>query len=186
VVEELRRAGVIVLRRGDHVLLDSFERAITGVQALSSAITGWENHWTIANLVAQFPDGVSARSKAVLAAAERMTPETYRTLLLRREDIRRSHEALGPVVDALIAPASPGPAPRWSGDRPGETPAPRPTGDFVFNAPSSVLGAPVVTVPLTTVAGLPMGIQVLGQPHSDARVTGIARWMLKSLPWVSA
>jgi Asp-tRNA(Asn)/Glu-tRNA(Gln) amidotransferase A subunit family amidase len=68
-------------------------------------------------LVAQHPDGVSARTKAVLAAAERMTPEDYRALLMRREEARRRHEALAPLVDALIAPASPGPAPVWTGRR---------------------------------------------------------------------
>jgi Asp-tRNA(Asn)/Glu-tRNA(Gln) amidotransferase A subunit family amidase len=64
---------------------------------------------------------------------------------------------------------------------PGQPPAPRPTGDSVFNTPSSALGAPVVTAPLTAVRGLPMGVQVLGQPHADARVTGVARWMLETL-----
>ena len=74
-------------------------------------------------------------------------------------------------VDAFIAPASPGPAPLWAGDAPGEPLADRPTGDSVFNTPSSALGAPAVTVPLTNVDGLPMGVQVMGQPGTDARVT---------------
>jgi hypothetical protein len=26
-----------------------------------------------------------------------------------------------------------------------------------------------------------MGLQVVGQPHTDARVTGVARWMLETL-----
>jgi Asp-tRNA(Asn)/Glu-tRNA(Gln) amidotransferase A subunit family amidase len=43
----------------------------------------------------------------------------------------------------------------------------------------------VVTVPLTSVGGMPMGIQVMGQPHADAAVTAIARWMAESLPTVS-
>ena len=181
VVEQLRAQGVAVLRRGDHPFLDAFEHAIDGVQAMANAITAWENHWGIRNLVAQHPDGVSARTKAVLAAAERMTPEDYRALLMRREEARRRHEALAPLADARIAPASPGPAPVWTGEEPGQPPAPRPTGDSVFNTPSSALGAPAVTAPLTAVRGLPMGVQVLGQPHADARVTGIARWMLETL-----
>jgi hypothetical protein len=65
------------------------------------------------------------------------------------------------------APASPGPAPLWSGDVPGQPLAKRPTGDAVYNTPSSALGAPVVTIPLTAVQGMPMGIQLLGQPQSD-------------------
>ena len=181
VVDQLRAQGVAVLRRGDHPFLEAFERAIDGAQAMANAITGWENHWAIRNLVAQHPDGVSVRTKAVLAAAERMTPEDYRARLMQREEARRRHEALAPLVDALIAPASPGPAPVWAGEVPGQPLAARPTGDSVFNTPSSALGAPAVTVPLTAVRGLPMGIQLVGQPHADAQVTAIARWMIETL-----
>ncbi len=186
VVAALRAQGVTVLRRSDHPLLTGFERALEGVQAMTSAITGWENHWLFRNLVAQGEDAISPRSRAVLAAAERMTPEDYRMRILQRDEVRRRHAALAPLVDALIAPASPGPAPLWSGDVPGQPLAPRPTGDAVFNTPSSAIGAPVVTVPLTAVRGMPMGIQVMGQPHSDAAVTAIARWMLEALEPVSA
>jgi len=28
------------------------------------------------------------------------------------------------------------------------------------------------------VGGMPVGVQVMGQMHEDARVTGIARWLL--------
>ena len=62
----------------------------------------------------------------------------------------------------------------------------RPTGDAVYNTPSSALGAPVVTVPMTSVGGMPMGIQVMGQPHADAAVTAIARWMHSAVPFAIA
>ncbi|MBR0671484.1 amidase [Neoroseomonas soli] len=180
-LEALRAQGVAVLRRGDHPLLDAFETSLTGVQAMTSAITGWENHWLFRNLVAQDPEGISARSKAVLAMAGKMTPEDYRLRLFQREEVRARHAALAPVVDALVAPASPGPAPLWAGDVPGQPLKPRPTGDAVFNTPSSGLGAPAVTVPLCAVGGMPMGIQVVAQPHMDAQATAIARWMFETL-----
>lgn len=181
VVARLRAAGVTVLEQGDHPLLDSFEASLTGVQAMTSAITGWENHWLFRNLVAQDRDAISPRSKAVLAMAEKMSPEDYRLRLLQREDLRARHAAIAPVVEALIAPASPGPAPAWAGDVPGKPLVARPTGDAVFNTPSSALGAPAVTVPLCAVGGLPMGIQVMAQPHMDAQATAIARWMSETL-----
>lgn len=186
VVERLRATGVTVLRRGDHPMLDAFESSLVGVQAMTSAITGWENHWLFRNLVAQDENAISARSRAVLTAAERMTPEDYRLRLLQREEVRRRHAALAPVVDALIAPASPGAAPLWAGDVPGQKLVPRPTGDAVFNTPSSGIGAPAVTIPLTTVGGMPMGIQVMAQVEMDAQATAIARWMLESIAPVAA
>ena len=81
----------------------------------------------------------------------------------------------------MISLASPGPAPVWSGDAPGQKPAARPTGDFVFNAPSSMLFAPAVTVPLLAVGGLPVGVQVMGQREEDARTTAVARWLLDAV-----
>jgi Asp-tRNA(Asn)/Glu-tRNA(Gln) amidotransferase A subunit family amidase len=181
VVETLRATGVTVLRRADHPMLEAFEASLVGVQAMTSAITGWENHWLFRNLVAQDENAISVRSRAVLAAAERMTPEDYRLRLLQREEVRRRHAALAPVVDALIAPASPGPAPLWAGDVPGAPLVPRPTGDAVFNTPSSGIGAPAVTIPLATVGGMPMGVQVMAQVDMDAQATAIARWMLETV-----
>ena len=49
-----------------------------------------------------------------------------------------------------------------------------------------MLFAPAVTVPLLSVSGMPVGVQVMGQQHDDARVTAIARWMLGTLSPVVA
>ena len=91
---------------------------------------------------------------------------------------------MAPLADAVVTLACPGPAPLWSGDVPGKPLAPRPTGDFVFNAPSSMLFAPAVTVPLMAVDGMPVGVQVMGQRQQDARVTALARWLLANVPAV--
>lgn len=182
VIERIRATGITVLRRGDNALVEAFERSLQGVQALTGAITGWENHWGIRNLIATSrPDGVSQRGQNVVAAAEKWTPDDYRVAVLQREELRTRHAALAPLVDAMIAPASPGVAPLWSPDVPGQPLAKRPTGDAVYNTPSSALGAPVVTSPMTSVGGMPMGIQLVGQPHSDAAMTAIARWMVGTI-----
>jgi Asp-tRNA(Asn)/Glu-tRNA(Gln) amidotransferase A subunit family amidase len=69
---------------------------------------------------------------------------------------------------------------------PGQPLKPRPTGDAVFNTPSSGIGAPAVTVPLCAVGGMPMGVQVMAQVHMDAHATAIARWMLETIEPVAA
>ncbi|WP_249680452.1 amidase [Roseococcus pinisoli] len=180
-LERLRAQGVTVLRKGDNPQVDALEEALDGIQVLTNTITAWENHWAHRNLVNTNPDGVSQRAKNTLANAEKLTPADYRSMILRREEIRLRHAATAPVVDAFIAPASPGPAPLWPGDVPGQPLAPRPTGDAVYNTPSSALGAPVVTSPMTAVGGMPMGVQLMGQPHTDAAVTAIARWMVETI-----
>jgi Asp-tRNA(Asn)/Glu-tRNA(Gln) amidotransferase A subunit family amidase len=177
VVAQIAEAGVQILRRTDSPELESFEAALVGAGRLAADITAWENHWLTRNLVAQKSDGVSARGKLVLDVAARVGVEGYRERLLTRATLRDRYSRLADRVDAMIAPASPGPAPEWPGDAPGRPLPPRPTGDPVFNYPSSLLGAPVVTSPLTSVRGLPMGIQLMGQPGADARIVAIAHWL---------
>jgi len=179
--ERLQRAGVTLLHRNAHPWIEALEQAISTAGAICNALTGWENRWAQRNLVGQYPDSVSARAKRALAQAEAMTPEDYRAALLGRETAQLCHARLAPLAEAVLTLSCPGPAPLWPGDVPGEPLAPRPTGDAVFNYPSSMLFAPAVTVPLLSVRGMPVGVQVMGQQHDDARVTAIARWMLETL-----
>ncbi len=177
----LEAAGVSLIRRADHPFVEALERAIASGRAVCNGITSWENRWYQRGMLDAAPDGLSARAKASLLKAESMTPDDYRASLLVRQQAQLAHAAVASLADAAITLACPGPAPLWSGDVPGQPLAPRPTGDFVFNAPSSMLFAPVVTVPLMSVGGLPVGVQVMGQQHEDARVTGLARWFTENI-----
>ena len=48
-----------------------------------------------------------------------------------------------------------------------------------------MLFAPVVTVPLMSVGGMPVGVQVMGQQGEDARMTAFARWLAENLKRVA-
>ncbi len=180
-LEGLQRAGVTLMRRKDHPLVESMEAKIANATEVCGTITAWENRWYQRNLVDRHPDGVSARTQATLAKAEKMTPDDYQRLLLEREHARTCHKALAPLADAAITLACPGPAPLWAGDKPGEPLAPRPTGDAVFNYGSSLLGAPVVTLPVMAVDGMPVGLQIMGQHNTDARITALGRWIYENV-----
>src|SRR5438445_8289561 len=178
---QLEAVGVTLIRRTDHPFVEALEKAIANGRAVCNGITSWENRWYQRGMLDAAPDGLSARAKATLAKAEAMTPDDYRVSLLARQQAQLAHAAVASLADAAITLACPGPAPIWSGDVAGQPLAPRPTGDFVFNAPSSMLFAPVVTVPLMSVGGLPVGVQLMGQQHEDARMTGLARWVSANL-----
>lgn len=186
VLKQLRDAGVELIRRKDHPWVEALEQSIANGRAICGGVTGWENRWGQRGIVDNNPAGVSERAKAALAKAEAMTLDDYRMALLARENAQRMHATMAPLADAAITLACPGPAPLWAGDVPGQPLAPRPTGDFVFNAPSSMLFAPVVSVPLMSVGGMPVGLQLMGQKHEDARMTGLARWFDETLKRVSA
>ena len=185
-LEGLRSAGVTLLRRKDHAWVEALERSVAQGRAVCGAITAWENRWYQRNLIDQHPDGVSERAKAIVVRAEAMSVDDYRAALMERASAQLRHAAVAPLADAAITLACPGPAPLWAGDVPGKPLAPRPTGDFVFNAPSSMLFAPAVTLPLMSVGGMPVGVQLVGQQHEDARVTGLARWVYGAVKAVVA
>ena len=180
-LDHLQSASVTLLRRKDHAWIEALEQSIHNASDVSNAITAWENRWYQSALVERHPNGVSARLKATLKKAEAMSPDDYRALLLKRAAAQQCHATLAPLADAIITLSCPGPAPLWPGDVPGQPLAPRPTGDSVFNTPSSMLFSPAVTMPLLGVGGMPVGVQLMGQQHDDARIAGLARWILETV-----
>ncbi len=185
-LERLRGAGITVSRRGEHPYIEALEQAIGNAANIANAITGWENRWYQRNLLDEHPEGLSARAKAAIAKAEAMSLDDYRMALLDRAAAQQRHVALAPLADAVIMLSCPGPAPLWPGDLPGQPLAPRPTGDSIFNVPSSMLFAPAVTMPLLGVGGMPVGVQLMGQQHEAARLIAMARWMLSEVTPVVA
>ena len=181
-LEQLESAGMSLIRRSGDPLVERLERAVADAGAICSAITGWENRWSQRSLVDQNPEGVSERAKATLSKAEAMTLADYRASLIDRETAQQCYARVAPLADAVITLSCPGPAPLWSGDQPGKPLAPRPTGDPVFNFPSSMLFAPAVSVPLLAVSGMPLGVQLMAQQHEDAKITAMARWLLETVP----
>ncbi len=72
------------------------------------------------------------------------------------------------VFDVLVTLASTGEAPAGLGS----------TGDPVFNKLASVTGLPAVGLPIGTgSSGLPLGIQVIGPPHSDQALVRLATYL---------
>lgn len=182
VLAQIESSGVNVHRRGEDAVVERFERSLTGVTELGSAILAWEHYWAFRDVVANNPDGVSARGKRFfIDAAEALGAAGYEEALRDRAAVKSAYALLGPRVDAVIAPTSSGPAPEWLGDVPGRQPARWPTGDPAFNFPSSLLGAPAVNIPLMSVGGLPFGLQVMGQPGTESKTTAIARWIGETL-----
>ena len=179
--EQLVAAGIELLDRRNDPEVELIEQAISEATAICADITGWENRWYQRNIVEEKGGGLSARAMATLEKAEALTPADYQARLLERTKAQAVHGQVARKADAMISLSCPGPAPIWAGDKPGEPRAARPTGNAVFNYPSSMLFAPVVNVPILAVDGLPVGVQLIGQQHEDARMTSLARWMLKTL-----
>jgi Asp-tRNA(Asn)/Glu-tRNA(Gln) amidotransferase A subunit family amidase len=117
------------------------------------------------------PDDYPPRIRSLLdeglacSAAEYARTKDHQKSL--REEMARCFEE----VDALLAPAIPGPAPDAST-----------TGDPVFNSPWSYTGLPVVSFPAgLSPERLPLAIQLAGQARSEASLLATSLWCERAL-----
>lgn len=176
ILGQLRDSGVTILRRADSPLIERFEQAIGVSLALCRDICGYELRWTLENLIERFGSGLSDSMMARLDLARRMSIDDYRLALLQREEARRAFAAIAGLADGLISLSSMGPAPPMD-NKFKDSGVTHTTGLPNYNAPTSVLGCPAITLPLLAVDRLPVGVQVIGQPHNDAALTATAAWL---------
>ncbi len=53
-----------------------------------------------------------------------------------------------------------------------------PVGDVVYGEPSSILGCPALNLPLLSVEGMPLGVQLMGYFREDHRIVANAHWLV--------
>jgi Asp-tRNA(Asn)/Glu-tRNA(Gln) amidotransferase A subunit family amidase len=181
----LRQAGITVLRRTDHPLIEMLEQGIAGMTAISREIGAFEAGWSLENTVAQHGPRVSRFVHAALKAARNTNQARYRMRLQEREEARGRLAAAARLADGIIALSAAGPAPLWEPDAPGAADNLRPTGVPSFNVATSLLGVPAVNVPLLAVGGMPLGVQCIGAPHEDARMSAYASWLAANIAPIS-
>lgn len=161
-------AGVEILAAADDSRIADFEAAIEPALDLALTICGFEVRWPLGIYRARGPGTLSDQLDQRLAEWEALGLEDYRRALEQRADMRRRLAQLADLADGLITLAAVGPAPEglaW-------------TGHPAFNAPATTLGTPAITLPLLAVAGLPLGLQLLGFPDRDADLFAIAGWLM--------
>jgi Asp-tRNA(Asn)/Glu-tRNA(Gln) amidotransferase A subunit family amidase len=90
--------------------------------------------------------------------------------MARRDRLRQLFREIVAPYDALLTPAAVGEAP----------PAEEGTGDPIFAATWTLLGAPAVSLPLLAgEAGLPLGLQAVGAPRRDGALLHAAAWLTR-------
>lgn len=117
-------------------------------------------------------DQLSAPLANLLRTGEATTRQEYEEARrqLAAADIRITQAAR--AFDVVIGPASTGPAPEGLDA----------TGDPVLSRAWQALGLPVVTVPgLAGDDGLPLGLQIVGSKHDEARLLAAATWIERAL-----
>jgi Asp-tRNA(Asn)/Glu-tRNA(Gln) amidotransferase A subunit family amidase len=159
-------------------LIEQLGEQVEEIELLPSAIDAWELHRTImeaemaANLEREWDKGRDRLSEQLRAQLERGRN-------VRAIDYQRARSRIAPIhesfvglfeqrYNAILTPAAPGAAPKGLSS----------TGDPVFCTLWTLCGMPAVSLPLLqSASGLPLGVQLLGPRHGDARLLRTARWL---------
>lgn len=108
-------------------------------------------------------DVISTKLKETIAEGCTVSEAEYAAACGRREAL---YDALAPIFeayDAILTPAAAGVAPEGLGA----------TGSPMFNFLWTYLGVPAISVPLLSVAGLPLGVQFVGRRGADAQLLAV-------------
>jgi Asp-tRNA(Asn)/Glu-tRNA(Gln) amidotransferase A subunit family amidase len=169
-IQRLAAASVTILSKHDHWAVAGLEKVIKSAVENSFVIVGWELKWPLLAYREKDGNRLSSTILSQLASWEQITIADYRRALARRSEMRNRLLGLTSVADAFVGLAAPGAAPVGLDA----------TGDPVFNVPASTLGAPVFTLPLMAVRGMPLGLQVMGFPGRDEALSAVARWIVEA------
>ena len=117
------------------------------------------------------PGQLSARLRGMIEAGRHVSAIDYNRAREQQEQLRGLLEPYFNRFDALLTPASAGPAPEGLDA----------TGSPVFCTTWTFLGMPAVSLPLLESDGLPLGVQLVGARRDDARLLRTARWLVGHL-----
>jgi Asp-tRNA(Asn)/Glu-tRNA(Gln) amidotransferase A subunit family amidase len=157
-LERLSEAGVVIISADDDADVARIEKLLPESLALTRRINAWESRWPLNTYVDKDKNKLSEGMVERLHEAEAMTVDEYRHDILRREEIRAAYASLSNKVESCITLSAPDVAPVGLAS----------TGNPIFAVQGSLLGVPTLSLPLITLRGLPVGIQLLGFLDEDA------------------
>jgi Asp-tRNA(Asn)/Glu-tRNA(Gln) amidotransferase A subunit family amidase len=128
-----------------------------------------------ANLVAEYDRGRDRLSEGLRTQLERgraITAFDYQTALARIEPVAQGLGRIFERFDAILTPSAAGTAPHGLES----------TGSPKFCTLWTFAGMPALNLPLMRGGnGLPLGVQLVGALHDDARLLRTARWLVSHL-----
>lgn len=166
---DLAGQGIEIITRQDDPEIEAFEQALATIPDFQPPLAAWEIKWPALLLRDKGRDLIDAGLVARFEAGETMTLADYRRSLAGLDALRAAFAPIAPKADACITLSTPTPPPLGTA-----------TGNSVYGDPSSCLGAPAWSLPLLECEGLPMGLQLLGQPHEDYRLGCLGAWMMEA------
>ena len=169
-VERLRAAGIRVDTRDDRRVAQLESTLDAGVDSRLD-IMAWEMRWPFEEYVDHHGSKVGEIVHGYVRRARTLTSADYEDALRIRDRARAEVDRFRATADGFITFASSGPAPVGLDH----------TGSRTFLNYWSWLGLPSFSLPLMTVGGLPVGLQLIGFDGADDRLAGLAGWLMETL-----
>src|SRR3954470_13500684 len=163
-VARLAGAGIELADRHADPAIEEVEDAISDAAPLTRTINAWEGRWPLNTYRDRDASKLSRSALGRLVLAEAMTMADYGAAIAIRQRNRDAYARLAARYDAAVTLAAPGAAPVGLAS----------TGNPVFNVPASMLGIPAVSLPLFSIDGLPLGLQIAGFVGEDAQLFAVA------------
>lgn len=104
--------------------------------------------------------------KELIELGHAISAPVYLAAQAARGQVREAVRAIAARYDAFLLPTIGAPAPRGLAS----------TGDPSFCSPWSFLGMPAITLPTGVEGGLPLAVQLVAAPWSEARLLAAAAW----------
>jgi Asp-tRNA(Asn)/Glu-tRNA(Gln) amidotransferase A subunit family amidase len=165
-------------KEGFAELIETLGDRIEEVELFPSAAEAWEWQKTIMdaemalNLAREYENGrdrLSEQLRTLIERGQKVSAVDFQRALAQIMPVYESFlELFEQRYDAILTPAAPGAAPKGL----------QSTGDPSFCTLWTYCGMPAISLPLLEAAnGLPIGVQLVGPRHGDARLLRTSRWL---------
>ena len=163
---EIARIQAVLGAHGVRCVSVEAERETARLLRAHDVIMHYEFARSLAPVVERRADAVSAALRQAVVEGLAIGAGQYREMRALQAELRHGWRRLYDGADAVLTPSTPGPAPRGLAH----------TGDASFNKIWSVLGWPCLHLPTAfNPAGLPLGMQLVGDWESDRALLALGR-----------
>ena len=170
-IEQLKARGIDVVSRDNDADVSDFEAQLEKELDGHLSLIAYEMRWPFEDYITRHgAKAVSQKIRELVEHAQTVTPEQYEALLATRHRLQRAAAALLARSDGFVTLSCSGPAPVGLTF----------TGSRTFPSYATWLGLPAFSLPLLSVRGLPVGVQLIGRSGADSTLCAIARWMAES------
>ena len=168
----LETAAGVFADAGARVTEVALPASFEALPKFNDIISGFEARRSLAHEFTHHEDKLSVLLKESMPPGTDIPFADYRGALEGAWHCRSDFPEVLADFDALLVPSAVGEAPATLAS----------TGDPLFNRAWTTIGAPCVTLPkYSGLAGLPVGVQLVGLPGGDEHLLGIAAWAEEAL-----